>query len=72
MEEIMKMLACTLALFAVLGASPVLACETVNKAGATVSTALWSTGVGVTNIGVGTYSTIVHGAMKTTTGILGC
>lgn len=66
------MLACTIALFAILGASPVLACETVNKAGAKVYTTLWNTGVGVTNLGVATYSTIVHGAMKTTTGVLGC
>lgn len=66
----MKKLACTIALFAMLGASPVWACDKVNQAGGTLYTALWHTGVGVTHIGVATYSTIVHGAMKTTTDMM--
>lgn len=66
------MLAFTIAFFAMLGAYPVWACDTVNKAGGSLYTALWHTGVGVTHVGVTTYSTVVHGAMKTTTDILGC
>lgn len=66
----MKTLIYALAGFALFSTSPLMACETVNKAGAHLYTTLWKTGVGVSHIGVNTYSTIVHGAMKTTTDIL--